>query len=357
MTDVGRADRERVRGAVYGLLAAALFGLSTPLAKRMLPDAGPLFLAALLYLGAGVGLLLLGLLPGPRAGTRQREAPLRSSDIGLLVGITVTGGILGPILMLVGLARVSGVVGSLLLNLEAPFTMLLALVVFGEHLGRRTASAAVPILVGAVVLTYQPGELRADPFGIVAIAGACLSWAIDNNLTQRLSLRDPIAVVRIKALGAGIGTLGLALVTGQASVSVSVVLPALVLGAVSYGVSIVLDVYALRVLGAAREAAFFATAPFVGALAAVPLLGESLHAGDLLGMAVMALGVALLVRERHSHMHTHEAMEHEHAHVHDEHHDHEHAGPVDEPHTHLHRHTPLVHEHPHVSDAHHRHTH
>jgi drug/metabolite transporter (DMT)-like permease len=344
------------RGVACGLAAAALFGLSAPLAKLLLAGAGPLVVAGLLYLGAGLGLVAYGVVGGTRR--RPAEAPIRRSDLPLLAGIIAAGGIVGPVLMLVGLRRVSGTVGSLLLNLEAPFTILLAVLLFGEHLGRRPAFAALVIVLGAVLLGYQPGEAGADWLGVVAIAGACASWAVDNNLTQRVSLRDPVAVVRIKALGAGICTLAVAMALGQPVPPPRVVLPVLVVGFVSYGVSIVLDVYALRALGAAREAALFATAPFVGALGSIPILAERLGPADLAGMGVMATGVVLLLTARHhAHVHRHEALEHEHAHVHDEHHRHEHDGPVTEPHSHPHRHEPITHSHPHVSDLHHRHRH
>lgn len=336
-----------------GLGAAALFGLSAPVAKLLLPTSGPLLLASLLYLGGGAGLGLAGI------GAPRREAPLERRDGPLLAGIILCGGMLGPVLMLVGLTRLSGVATSLLLNLEGPFTILIAVLLFGEHLGRRAVLAAACIFCGAAVLGLQAGEVRADWPGVLAVAGACLSWAVDNNLTQRLSLKDPVAVVRIKALGAGGCMLVLAVATGHPLPEARVVAAALALGAASYGLSIVLDMYALRLLGAAREAAYFATAPFLGALAALPLLGERLSLTDLLGGAAMALGVVLLVRERHGHVHTHEALEHEHLHTHDAHHQHEHPGMTDvtEPHSHPHRHAPLTHDHPHVSDLHHRHKH
>uniref|UniRef100_UPI001147784D DMT family transporter n=1 Tax=Myxococcus sp. AB036A TaxID=2562793 RepID=UPI001147784D len=251
------------------------------------------------------------------------------------------------------------VAASLLLNLEGPFTILLALLVFGEHLGRAGALAAAFIMAGAGVLAFQEGELKGDVLGALSLAGACLAWAVDNNLTQRLSLKDPIALVRTKALGSGGCTLVLAWLTGQSIPSGAVLGATLVLGFASYGLSIVLDAYALRLVGAAREAAYFATAPFVGALVAIPLLGEGLRSLDLLAGALMAAGVVLLLRERHGHEHTHAELEHEHLHVHDAHHLHEHPPGMDasKPHSHPHRHAPLTHDHPHVSDLHHRHKH
>lgn len=350
----------RVKGAVLGLSAAALFGVSAPVAKLLLPSSTPLVLASLLYLGGGLGLTGLEALRRlGRSGVKGREASVGRKDLPLLAGVILCGGILGPVLMLVGLQRMSGVAASLMLNLEGPFTILLALLVFGEHLGRAGALAAGFIMAGAAVLGFQEGELRGDVLGMLALAGACLAWAVDNNLTQRLSLKDPLALVRIKALGSGACTLVLAWMTGQPFPGAAVLGGALVLGFASYGLSIVLDAYALRLLGAAREAAYFATAPFVGALVSVPLLGEHLRALDLVAGGLMATGVMLLLRERHGHEHTHPALEHEHVHVHDAHHQHAHppGTPTTGPHSHPHQHTPITHDHPHVSDLHHRHKH
>src|SRR5262249_23165850 len=235
----------------------------------------------------------------------------------------------------------------------------LAVLLFREHLGLRGILAAALVLGGAFALGYAPGEVQAQSIGVLAIAGACLSWAIDNNLTQRLSLRDPIRLLRLKPLGAGTFTLGLALAMGEKLPRADVLLAALLVGSASYGVSILLDMYALRILGAAREAAFFATAPFMGAVAAIPLLGESPGLAHVLSAMLIGIGVFLLVRERHGHLHSHEEMEHDHAHVHDEHHRHEHDASESpgEPHAHPHRHVALVHDHPHVPDLHHRHRH
>ena len=346
---------QQARGAALGLGAAALFGLSAPLAKLLLGSITPVLLAGLLYLGAAAGLWLHRVL---RPTTD--EAQLVRGDLPRLAGVVVMGGIVGPVLMLLGLERVTALTGSLLLNLEAPLTILLAVVVFREHLGRHAAMASAFILGGALVLKLEPGGLGADTLGVMLLAGACLSWAIDNNLTQGLSLRDPFAIVRIKTLVAGTvnTSLGLLVVGGKLP-EAGLLAGSLALGCLSYGVSVVLDAYALRFVGAAREAAYFATAPFVGALASVALLGDELGVYDLFAMASMATGVVLLLRERHSHLHEHAPMEHEHRHVHDEHHQHEHAlgDPPGEPHSHWHRHERLVHEHPHVPDLHHRHEH
>ena len=199
----------RRQGSLFGLAAALLFGISPPFAKLLLPESGPMLTSGLLYLGAGSGLLLFEITGRPWSGVE--EAPVRWSDARLLAGVILTGGMLGPFLMLYGLDRLSGVLTSLLLNLEAPFTVLVAVLIFREHLVRRELAGIVAIVVAAGILTYRPGAIRGDAVGILAVLGACLCWAIDNNLSQRLSLRDPVVVTRIKTLGAGLGCLLLSL--------------------------------------------------------------------------------------------------------------------------------------------------
>jgi drug/metabolite transporter (DMT)-like permease len=331
-----------------------LFGLGAPFGKLLVAEAGPVALAAVFYLSAGLSLALL------RGRSRGVEAPIQRTDAPLLLVVAVLGGIVGPVLMLHGLRLVPGVTGALLLNLEAPFTMLLAVTLFGEHLGRRELSAAGVVVGGAALLGLAPGTEPSvrSAWGIAALAGATLCWGLDNNLSQRLSLRDPIAVVRVKALSAGTGNLLIALWLGDRFPVGPVLLAAIAVGIASYGLSILLDAYALRHVGAAREAAYFATAPFFGALVAVPLLGETLTGTQLAAGGLMGLGVIALLRERHAHEHVHEALTHEHLHAHDEHHRHAHAlEPPAGEHSHPHTHEPIEHQHPHVSDAHHRHRH
>jgi len=382
-TDAAPGDErgQQRRGALQGLAAAGLFGASAPLAKRLLPGVTPVMLAGLLYGGAGLALAVWGLARRrSRQGAAGVEAALRRSDAPTLAAIVILGGVVGPICMLWGLGRLSAISGALLLNLESPLTALLAVLLFREHLGGRSALAILVIVGGAALLGIGDGPAASgvglglgmsagDPARpALAIGAACLAWAIDNNLTQRLSVRDPVAVVRIKALGAAGCNLALALATGSALPSRGLLIAALAVGAASYGVSVVLDFQALRVLGAAREAAYFATAPFAGALLAIPLLGQRPGLRELAAAVAMAAGVVLLLRDRHGHPHTHEALEHDHLHVHDEHHqhfqDHLHIHPhlpgaaaPGEPHAHPHRHEPITHEHPHTSDIHHRHRH
>lgn len=347
-----RRSARAPRGPASGLAAAALFGASTPVAKLLVPGTGPLVLAGLLYLGAGIGLIAA-------ASFRRNgaEAPIQRSDRPLLAGVIVAGGVLGPVLLVAGLARLSGTAASLLLNLEAPFTIALAIIMLGERLSRREALGAAAVILGAGALTWAPGAVALDPIGVACIVGACAAWALDNNLSQRLSIRDPVAVARAKALSAGSFNVALGIVVGERFPSAAHVAAALVTGSLGYGASIVLHLLAVRSLGAARQAAYFATAPFIGAAVAVPLLHERLPPAHVAAGALMALGIAIIVRARHAHAHLHEPAEHAHAHVHDEHHAHAHEGAVTEPHPHMHRHAPLFHDHPHLPDVHHRHGH
>ena len=305
------------RGVVLGLAAAVSFGISAPLAKRLLDNAEPQMLAGLLYLGAFLALSLVG--------RRSRtEARLRRADTPRMTAMILAGGVIAPVLLLLGLERVSGVAGSLLLNLEGPLTIVVGVALFREHLPRQAMAGALVIFTGAILLGLGTGNTQADWIGILLIAAACAGWALDNNLTQSLTVRDPRSIVRIKTGVAGTVNVTLALIIGEHLPEASVLAAALALGAVSYGLSVYLDALALRSLGAAREAAVFAVAPFAGALLAPLVLPETLGIRDIAAGALMAVGVALLLRERHEHTHRHEPLDHDHAHVHDEHHQHEH---------------------------------
>ena len=345
-----------VKGYVIGLLSALLFGATVPLLKLFVGDAPPLVLGGLLYLGAGLAVLAARLLPALREAGR-REASLRRADAWTFAGVVVSGAVAAPLLLLYGLARASGTASSLLLTLEMPLTALLAWAIFREHIGLRAALGMALLLGGAAVIGLEPGPLRGSALGGLAVAAAAACWGIDNNLTQKLSLRDPVAIVRWKGLAGGACMLASGLALGQRLPGARACAAILAIGALGYGASIVLHVRASRALGAARQSAIFASAPLVGALLSIPLLGETPGWRSALSAALMAAGLLTLLREQHGHRHRHEPLEHDHAHVHDEHHRHSHEGLVDEPHAHAHRHQPLEHDHAHLPDAHHRHGH
>jgi drug/metabolite transporter (DMT)-like permease len=339
------------------LASAALFGVSTPLAKSLLGSVDPWLLAGLFYLGSGVG-LALARVALPRRGPGA-EAALAAHDIPWLVGAILSGGVIGPILLMVGLTRTDGTTASLLLTVEGMATALIAWFAFRENFDRRILAGMGFIVAGAVVLASPGAAGVRDLTGPVAIVGACIAWGLDNNLTRNVSLADPVQVAMIKGLTAGPVNLALGFAGGAALPPLQASVLAAIVGLFGYGVSLVLFVLALRHLGTARTGAYFSTAPFLGAAVSVPLLGEAVSAQLLAAGALMAAGVWLHISERHGHEHRHERVVHTHRHVHDEHHrhGHDHDAPAGEPHSHEHAHVPLVHSHPHAPDSHHRHRH
>ena len=272
--------------------------------------------------------------------------------------VILTGGVAGPLLLMLGLATTPASSAALLLNLEGLATMAIAWVAFRENVDRRLLAGAAAILAGAGLLSWQ-GGLAPIGLGALFIAGACLAWGVDNNLTRKLSAADPVQIALVKGLAAGAVNLALAVAAGAQLPAALAVGAAGVVGFLGYGVSLVLFVLALRFLGAARTGAYFSTAPFVGAVLALALFSEPLTARLLAAAALMAIGLYLHLVERHAHDHVHEPMAHTHAHVHDAHHQHAHGpgDPAGEPHVHAHRHSPVAHSHPHYPDLHHRHDH
>jgi drug/metabolite transporter (DMT)-like permease len=343
-------------GILLALASAVLFGASTPFAKLLLGSVDPWLMAGLLYVGAGLGLAIFHLTSGVLQ-LPSVEAPLRRADIPWLAAVILSGGVAGPLLLMFGLAHTDASAASLLLHLEGLATMGIAWVVFRENVDRRLLLGAFAILAGAALLSWQGAA--SFQWGGVLIAGACVFWGIDNNLTRKLSSSDPVQIAMLKGLVAGAVNLTLALWHGALLPSAGFVAAIAGLGFLGYGVSLVMFVLGLRHLGTARTGAYFSLAPFVGAVIAVSVLGEPVSAQLLVAGGLMGLGLWLHLAERHEHDHVHESMEHEHRHLHDAHHQHEHApsDPLDEPHTHWHQHVRLVHRHPHYPDLHHRHGH
>jgi drug/metabolite transporter (DMT)-like permease len=349
-------------GVPLALLAAVLFGASTPAAKILLGGIDSWMLAGLLYLGSGLGLGLFEL-TRRALGRPQAEAHIGARDLPWLAAVVISGGVAAPVLLMVGLSHSSAAGASLLLNLEGLATMLIAWLFFHEHVDRRILAGALAILLGAALLRWQgaaPSGVESVPtLGLLGIAGACLGWGIDNNLTRKLSFSDPVHLTLIKGLVAGSVNLGLARLAGAGWPDAAHVLGALLVGLLGYGVSLVCFTLALRHLGTARSAAYFSTAPFIGSLIAVGLLHEPAPGFFWLAAALMGFGVAMHLIESHAHEHVHEPVFHTHRHRHDAHHQHAHGpdDPPGEPHVHAHQHGPLKHSHPHMPDLHHRHRH
>lgn len=347
-------------GVAAVLASALLFGLSAPLAKTMLGEVSPWMLAGLLYLGSGLGLSLAMLARNfARKGTAPRVVWLRGRGWLYLGGAVGIGGIAGPILLMYGLQQCSASVASLMLNLEGVFTSLLAWLLFHEHLGRRVPIGTAAILAGGVLLSWSGQTEGGGVAGALLVAGACLAWAVDNNLTSKISGSDPLLLAAAKGLVAGSMNTVLALLSGARLPEVNGVASIAAVGVLGYGGSLVLFIIALRQLGAARTGAYFGVAPFIGAAFAITAMGEPLKWPVLIAALLMLTGVSALFGERHDHQHVHEPMTHGGIHVHDAHHAHVHgeADPGGEPHAHVHTHEPIAHSHPHCPDIHHRHGH
>jgi drug/metabolite transporter (DMT)-like permease len=345
------------RGIANALLAALLFGASTPLAKLALSSTSPLLVAGLLYLGSGCGLAILRLILAA-SGRRRVETPLSPADLPWLLAAILAGGVLAPALLLWGLLTTSASAAALLLNLEVVCTAVIAWVVFRENVDRRVGTGFACILLGGVLLSLPQGGMAISS-GALLIAAACLCWGIDNNITRQISGSDPLQIAMWKGLVAGIVNSSLALTIGATVPDVSMLVGVAIVGFFGYGLSLVLFVGALRHLGTARTAAYFSTAPFVGAALAFAIGQGGFDWAFCAAGVLMLAGVWLHVTECHEHLHVHEPMEHEHLHFHDEHHQHEHSlgDPLGEPHVHCHKHPSLVHSHRHYPDTHHRHEH
>jgi drug/metabolite transporter (DMT)-like permease len=337
------------------LLSAALFGVSTPAAKALLGEISPTILAGIFYCGAGLGIAILRRVRANAGG----EASLNRTELPWLGAAILSGGVIGPLLLMTGLLMTDAAAASLLLTLEGVATALIAWFVFRENFDTRVALGMACLVAGALVLAWTGRPSFSALLGPLAIMGACVAWGLDNNLTRKVSLSDPLQIVQFKGLIAGPFLPALGLVAGDRLPAPTITLVAGAVGFLGYGVSLALFVLALRQLGAARTGAYFSTAPFLGAVAAIVFLHEPLTLQLVGAGLLMGVGVWLHLTEHHEHEHEHEPMEHTHAHVHDAHHQHEHAPehPTGEPHTHAHRHARMRHRHPHVPDMHHQHRH
>ncbi len=339
-------------GVFAALAAAVLFGAGTPLAKLLLTSVNPWMLAALLYLGSGIGLTVYRWL------RRSPAVALSPAELPWFVGAVIFGGVVGPVLLMFGLTGMPASGASLLLNSEGVFTALLAWFVFKENFDRRIAVGMVAIIAGALILSW-PGEAKFSGFlPALTVLGACLAWGIDNNLTRKVSLSDATWIASVKGLVAGCVNLVLAMLVGASFPPMLNMAGAMVVGLFAYGVSLTLFVVGLRHLGTARTGAYFSVAPFIGAILAV-VMGEPITLPLICAGGLMAFGIWLHLTEHHEHFHTHQPIEHDHEHIHDAHHQHSHDFPVvaGVKHSHRHKHETITHSHAHFPDVHHQHDH
>lgn len=320
------------RSVLFALLAAALFGASTPFAKLLVGDIAPVLLAGLLYLGSGIGLTLIRLV-------RDRgwhSSGLTRSEWPWLLGAIFFGGVAGPVALMIGLTTTSGSSASLLLNLEVVLTAAIAWVVFKENADKRIVLGMAAIVAGGLVLSW-PGQSTgsSDWAGTALIGVACLCWAIDNNLTRKVSASDALFIAGSKGVVAGFVNTLLALSLGAVLPGFATTLATMSVGLLGYGFSLAMFVLALRGLGTARTGAYFSTAPFIGAFISLVVLGESTGFQFWMAALLMGLGVWLHLTEKHEHAHEHGPLEYEHTHTREK----------------------VRHSHAHFPDIHHRHRH
>ena len=351
---------KKVSPPLLALLAAVLFGFSTPLAKWMLGETDSVMLAAFLYLGSGLGVSLLLWMQKRAAKDQPVEAKITKKDIPWLLGAVACGGVAAPVLLMIALRHSSAASASLLLNFEGAATALIAALLFKESVGKRTVLAITLITLASILLSWNPSGSWNFSLGALGILAACALWGLDNNFTRNISAKNPLEIVAIKGLAAGSFSLLLGLALSRPLPDVRQILLAMFIGFICYGCSIVLYVLALRRLGTARTSTLYGVAPFVGAVVSLFLFKEQPQLQFIFALPLMMIGAWLMLKEAHSHRHLHPAVTHEHAHTHpDEHHQHVHAdGSVFVgTHSHIHTHEVLVHEHAHTPDIDHRHVH
>ncbi|MGI6032117.1 MAG: DMT family transporter [Coriobacteriales bacterium] len=283
--------RKAVIAALFAVLAAALYALCTPVSKLLLADVGPTTLAALLYLGAGIGMGIVFVLRR-RTGSIADSDLLRKSDLPFTVAMVALD-IAAPILLMLGVERTAAANVSLLNNFEIVATALIALVFFGEKVSGRLWVAIALVTASSALLTFDGGELSAD-LGSLFVLAACVCWGIENNCTRRISGRSSEQIVTVKGLCSGLGSLVVATFVGESLPGVAVALAAMVLGFVAYGLSINFYVKAQRDLGAARTSAFYSLAPFIGVGFSFIILGEAPGPTFFLALAGMAVATALM---------------------------------------------------------------
>ncbi len=351
-----RLEKVKWSAVFTALLAAALYGISSPASKILLEEVPPAFLAALLYLGAGAGMLLLRL--ARRIEHKKgKEAGIARQDIPYVLGMILLD-IAAPILLMLGLYYSDPVNVSLLNNFEIVATTMIALVVFKEAVGKRLWLAIVMITAACIVLTLEDvRQLTLTP-GSVFVLLACVCWGFENNCTRMLSIKDPNQIVIMKGFGSGLGAFGIASFTGQLGGTLLFVLLTMLLGFVSYGLSIYFYIKAQRILGASRTSAYYAAAPFMGVIVSWMIFREEITHRFILALGFMLAGAWLAATELHTHKHVHEAVTHDHMHSHsDGHHNHMHEPEMLEEHSHVHTHAAVTHDHFHTPDLHHAHTH
>lgn len=346
----------KLKAVSYAILAALLYGISSPVSKVLLVEIPPTLMAALLYLGAGIGMVVINLY-NVLSRREQLEARMTVKEMPYILGMILLD-IAAPIFLMIGLTLTTSSNASLLNNFEIVATSLIALFIFKETIGKRMWLAITLITISSIILSVSDLSSLSFSLGSIFVLLACISWGFENNCTRMLSLKDPLQIVVVKGFGSGLGALIISFAIHELSYNWLYILYTLLLGFVAYGMSIFLYIKAQRELGAARTSAFYATAPFIGVIISWIILREPVTATFAIALTIMLIGTYFAVSENHKHSHVHLVDIHEHKHNHiDGHHNHTHDYEIIGEHSHEHAHEIIEHTHTHLPDLHHRHLH
>ena len=355
-SNLENVNNKKLKSIGFAILAALLYGISSPVSKLLLVEIPPTLMASLLYLGAGLGMLGINLFQ-VMMKHEKKEAKMTAKELPYIIGMILLD-IAAPILLMIGLTLTTSSNASLLNNFEIVATTIIALLIFKETIGKRMWLAIILITLSSILLSLQDVSSLTFSVGSIFVILACISWGFENNCTRMLSLKDPLQIVVVKGFGSGIGSLIIYFTINDLSFNLVYIALALLLGFVAYGMSIYLYIKAQRDLGAARTSAFYATAPFIGVIISWIVLREPVTLTFMMALLIMLIGTYFAVSEDHKHSHRHVNESHEHKHNHsDGHHNHHHENEIVGEHSHAHTHEEFEHVHGHLPDLHHRHTH
>lgn len=290
-------NNENFAAIFYALAAALLYALNIPFSKLLLENVAPTFMAALLYLGAGAGVGAMYLF---RRKKEKPEERLGRGDMPYTVGMVLLD-IIAPILLMIGVSIGKSSNASLLGNFEIVATTVIALLIFKEKIGGKLWAAIGLITLSGVILSFGGSESMSFSVGSLFVIGATVCWGLENNCTRRISEKSSYQIVTIKGFFSGTGSLIVAFAVGEPFPDLKYILPALLLGFVAYGLSIFTYIRAQKTLGAAKTSAYYATAPFIGALLSFAVLREALTVSYIVALIVMIAGTALVVYDTLSH--------------------------------------------------------
>lgn len=284
------------KAVFYAILAAALYALNAPVSKLLLQNVPPTMMAGFMYLGAGIGMVAMGLVRS-RTGHGRQEMRLTKKDLPYTLGMVALD-IAAPIFLMIGLTRTTAANASLLNNFEIVATSIIALLIFKERIGKNLWIAIGLITLSSILLSVEDASSFQFSFGSLFVLAACVYWGLENNCTRCLSKSDPLEIVVIKGFGSGIGAIGIGLIVGESLPVWSDILKILLLGFVAYGLSIYFYVYAQRDLGAAKTSAYYAIAPFIGVLLSFIIFREIPGVLFFIALIIMIAGTWMVNRDQ-----------------------------------------------------------